>query len=180
MPTLRTALLVLLVAGAALAAGYGAALWWRPAPPAPETHQSPPTDFTLKDLNGRERRLSEWRGRPLLLNFWATWCAPCREEIPLFIEAQKRQAASGLEMVGIAIDRPQDAADFVTKFGIPYPVLLADDGTLDLMNRYGNPTGVLPYTVIFRADGTISHRKIGAFSPSDLENALVSLDSATP
>lgn len=180
MPAWRTALWVVLVAGAALAAGYGAALWWRPAPPAPDASQTAPVDFALKDLSGRARRLTEWRGRPLLLNFWATWCAPCREEIPLFIKTQKRHAASGLEVVGIAIDQPQDAADFVAEFGVPYPILLADDTTLDLMSRYGNPTGALPYSVIFRADGTITHRKIGAFSPSELERALASLSSAHP
>lgn len=176
----RTPILVALVAGIALAAGYGAALWWRPAPPAPDANQSAPADFSLKDLAGRERRLSEWRGRPLLLNFWATWCAPCREEIPLFIDTQKRHAASGLQIVGVALDQKADVLDFIAKFGVPYPVLLADDATLDLMSRYGNSTGSLPYSVIFDADGSIAHRKIGAYRPSELEAALVSLSSRTP
>lgn len=165
----------MIVAGLALAAGYGAALWLRPAPPAPDTHENAPADFTLKDLNGRERRLNEWNGRPLLLNFWATWCAPCREEIPLFIETRRRHAATGLEIVGVAIDQKADAQDFVAKFRVPYPILLADDTTLDLMARYGNPTGVLPYSVILRADGSIAHRKIGAFRPTELEEILASL-----
>lgn len=176
----RTPILVALVAGIALAAGYGAALWWRPAPPALETNQSAPADFVLKDVTGRDRRLSEWRGRPLLLNFWATWCAPCREEIPLFIETQKRHAATGLQIVGIALDQKADVLDFIAKFGVSYPVLLADDATLDLMSRYGNPTGSLPYSVIFRTDGSIAHRKIGAYRPSELEAALTSLSPPAP
>jgi len=176
----RTPILVALVAGIALAAGYGAALWWRPAPPAPDTRQSAPADFTLKDLDGRDRRLSEWSGKPLLLNFWATWCAPCREEIPLFIESRRRHAATGLEIVGVAIDQKADAQDFVAKFGVPYPILLADDTTLDLMARYGNPTGALPYSVILRADGSIAHRKIGAFRPAELEEVLASLRPTSP
>lgn len=179
-PRLRVGLAVVGVAALALAAGYGAALWLRPAPPAPDTSQTAPIDFTLVDLSGRERKLSEWRGRPLLLNFWATWCAPCREEIPLFIEMQKQHAATGLQVVGVAIDRRADVVEFVARFSVPYPILLADDKTLDLMNRYGNPIGSLPYSVIFRPDGTIAHRKLGAFSPSELQKVLGSLGSATP
>ena len=171
---------MVIVAGAALAAGYGAALWLRPAPPAPDTHQSAPADFTLKDLTDRSRRLSEWSGKPVLLNFWATWCAPCREEIPLFIETRARHAALGLEIVGVAIDQKTDAQEFVAKFRVPYPILLADDTTLDLMARYGNPTGVLPYSVILRTDGSIAHRKIGAFRPAELEQALALLGSPAP
>lgn len=176
----RTTMLVVLVAGAALAAGYGAALWLRPAPPAPDTGQSAPTDFTLRDLNDRDRRLSEWSGRPVLLNFWATWCAPCREEIPLFIETRRRHAAQGLEIIGVAIDQKADAQDFVAKFRVPYPILLADDTTLGLMARYGNPTGVLPYSVVLGADGRIAHRKIGAFRPAELEQILVSIGLTPP
>lgn len=171
---------MVIVAASALAAGYGAALWLRPAPPAPDTRQSAPADFTLKDLNDRSRRLSEWSGKPVLLNFWATWCAPCREEIPLFIETRQRHADLGLEIVGVAIDQKTDAQEFVTKFRVPYPILLADDTTLDLMARYGNPTGVLPYSVILRADGSIAHRKVGAFRPTDLEEALTSLRANAP
>ncbi len=175
MPRLRTALSILVVAGAALAAGYGAALWWRPAPPPADASQAAPVDFTLNDLSGRPRQLSEWRGRPLLLNFWATWCAPCREEIPLFMDMQQRHAATGLQIVGVALDQLRDVEDFVAKFNVSYPVLLADDGTLDLMRRYGNPIASLPYSVIFRADGSIAHRKLGAFRPAELEQVLASL-----
>lgn len=179
-PRVKVGFAAIGVAALALGAGYGAALWLRPAPPAPDTSQTAPADFTLVDLSGRARKFSEWRGRPLLLNFWATWCAPCREEIPLFIEKQRQHAATGLEVVGVAIDQRADVVEFVTRFGIPYPILLADDQTLDLMARYGNPIASLPYSVIFRPDGTIAYRKLGAFTPAELEKILKSLHRAVP
>ena len=177
---LRTVLLAGVIGAAALAAGYGAALWWRPAPPAPDTTQTAPTDFALPDVTGRQRRLSEWRGRPLVINFWATWCAPCREEIPLLIDARTRHAASGLEVLGVALDKPEEAAEFAAKLGVSYPVLIANADTLDLMNRYGNPIGSLPYTVILDRAGHVVHRKLGAYRPAELEQALSAAGLVTP
>lgn len=173
MPSTRKVVFIAAAVGAlALAAGYGSALWLRPPPPTPDNASQAPVDFTLTDIAGRERRLSEWRGRPIVINFWATWCAPCREEIPLFVDAQQRYRAHGLQIVGIALDQPADAAQFAAKFGISYPTLIADTQTLDLMNRYGNPVGSLPYTVMLRADGVVVHRKLGAFRPAELDQAL--------
>lgn len=178
--SLRTFLLAVVIGAAALAAGYGAALWWRPTPPAPDTTQTAPADFALPDLTGRERRLSEWRGRPIVINFWATWCAPCREEIPLLTQARARHAAKGLEVIGVALDKPDAAAEFAAKLGVSYPVLIANADTLDLMNRYGNPIGSLPYTVILDRAGNVVHRKLGAYRPAELEQALLATGILTP
>lgn len=166
-PRFRTVLVVAAVALIAAAAGYWTA--------HTRSASGDFIDFVLTDLDGRPRRLSDWRGQPIVLNFWATWCAPCREEIPLLIEAQKRYAARGLRVVGVAIDQRADVAAFSARHRINYPVLLADDQTFDILAQYGNRTGALPYTVVFSAGGDVVHRKLGAFHQVDLEQVLASL-----
>jgi len=127
---------------------------------------------SFADLEGRPRRLTEWRGKILVCNFWATWCAPCREEIPLLISAQHKYGPSGVEIVGIAIDNVSKVREFSTSFKISYPVLLAEAEGLDLMRRLGNSAGGLPYTVIAGRDGAPIHRKLGALKPSELDDFL--------
>lgn len=127
---------------------------------------------TLVDLEGRPRRLSEWHGRILVCNFWATWCAPCREEIPLLMAAREKYAAAGVEIVGIAIDKAANVRDFSATFKISYPILLAEAEGIDLMRKLGNNTGGLPYTVVTDRRGNVAHRKLGAFHGSDLDEIL--------
>jgi thiol-disulfide isomerase/thioredoxin len=124
------------------------------------------------DLNGKPRKLNEWQGRILICNFWATWCAPCREEIPLLMSAREKYASIGLEIVGIAIDNVAKVREFTSSFNISYPVLLAEADGLDLMRRLGNTTGGLPYTVVADRQGNVLHRKLGAFHPGDLDAIL--------
>ena len=133
---------------------------------------------SLVDLAGRTRRLSEWRGRVLICNFWATWCAPCREEIPLLVATRAKYAFAGVEIVGIAIDNAARVRDFSVSFNIPYPILLAEAGGLDLMRKLGNSAGGLPYTVIADRRGDVVHRKLGAFHRDDLDVALGQLARA--
>ncbi len=127
------------------------------------------------DLAGQTRSLSEWRGRVLVCNFWATWCAPCREEIPMLMAVRAKYAASGLEIVGIAIDNPAKVRQFAASFKISYPILLAEGDGLDLMRRLGNSVGGLPYTVVADRQGGIAHRKLGALRQDDLEAILAPL-----
>ena len=124
------------------------------------------------DLNGKPRKLNEWQGRILICNFWATWCAPCREEIPLLMAAREKYASLELEIVGIAIDNVVKVREFTSSFNISYPVLLAEADGLDLMRRLGNITGGLPYTVVADRQGNVLHRKLGAFHPGDLDTIL--------
>ena len=123
----------------------------------------------LVDLAGRTRRLSEWRNRVLICNFWATWCAPCREEIPLLVAARAKYAFAGVEIVGIAVDNPAKVRDFAISFNISYPILLAEADGLDLMRQLGNSGGGLPYTVVTDRQGSVVHRKLGAFKAADLD-----------
>ena len=124
------------------------------------------------DLEGKTRQLAEWRGKVLVCNFWATWCAPCREEIPLLVAAREKYGPSKMEILGIAIDNLSNVREFTTLFKISYPVLLAEANGLDLMRELGNSSGGLPYTVVTDSQGTLVHRKLGALRPADLDAIL--------
>ena len=127
------------------------------------------------DLEGRVHRLLDWRGKVLLCNFWATWCAPCREEVPVLVAAKQQWAEKRFEVVGIAIDKVANIREFSIKYQINYPVLVADGTTLELLRKLGNRTGGLPYTVILDASGGIAHRHLGALSSADLRRVAASL-----
>lgn len=127
---------------------------------------------SLLDLAGQPHRLSEWQGRILVCNFWATWCLPCREEIPLLMAARAKFAAAKVEIVGIAIDNAAKVREFSASFNMSYPILLAEADGLELMRKLGNSAGGLPYTVIANREGSVVHRKLGAFHGNDLDNIL--------
>jgi len=130
---------------------------------------------TFVDLAGQPRKLSDWRGRILVCNFWATWCAPCREEIPLLMAAKTKYASSAVEIVGIAIDNAANVGQFSASFKISYPILLAEVNGLDLMRKLGNSAGGLPYTVVVDRQGSVVRRKLGAFKQGDLDTILAPL-----
>lgn len=127
------------------------------------------------DLDARTRRLSEWRGKVLVCNFWATWCAPCREEIPMLITMKEKYGLKGVEIVGIAIDNAAKVREFSGNYKISYPVLLGEAGGLELMRQLGNIGGGLPYTVIINGQGDLVQRKLGLLKQADLEGLLDSL-----
>src|SRR6185369_4341179 len=126
----------------------------------------------FNDLEGKLRRLAEWQGRVAVYNFWATWCAPCREEIPLLIAARQKYGPSGIEIVGIAIDNGHKVREYAASFNISYPIILAEADGLDLMRQLGNSGGGLPYTVVTNRQGSVVHRKLGAFKAADLDAIL--------
>lgn len=130
---------------------------------------------SFPDLKGRVHRLAEWRGRLLVCNFWATWCAPCREEIPLLLAAHAKYASFGVEIVGIAVDNAVKVREFSDSFKISYPVLLAEADGLELMRKLGNKEGGLPYTVVTDREGNPSWRKLGALRQAELDGILDSM-----
>lgn len=127
---------------------------------------------SLIDLDGKPRHLAEWEGRILVWNFWATWCTPCREEIPLLIAVREKYRVWGVEIVGIAVDNAAKVREFSLSFGISYPILLAEADGLDLMRKLGNSSGGLPYTVVIDRQGDQVHRKLGALKQGDLDAIL--------
>jgi len=127
---------------------------------------------TLVDLTGKSRRLDEWLGRILVCNFWATWCAPCREEIPLLMSEREKYRLSAVEIVGIAIDNASKVAEFTASLKIRYPILLAEADGLALMRKLGNTSGGLPFTVIADRQGALIYRKLGAMTQADVDGIL--------
>lgn len=167
-------LLLLITALLALVGGYWIAqLMHKEAPITTPTYGGGEMiDFTLPDLEGNNRSLSEWRGKVILLNFWATWCPPCREEIPLFISLQKKHQADNLQVIGVAIDSLKAVKVFHQSARINYQILIGEDLSMPLVAQYGNRMESLPYTVIIDRTGSIAVRKLGAFSPTELENMV--------
>ena len=108
----------------------------------------------------------------LVCNFWATWCAPCREEIPVLMAARQKYGPKTLEIVGIAVDRAAKVGEFARSLGISYPVLVSDAEGLELMRKLGNEGGGLPYTVFVDRQGVVAHRKLGALKSAELEGIL--------
>ena len=126
-------------------------------------------DFSLQDLTGRTRTAAEWDGRLLLVNFWAPWCAPCREEIPALMAARNRYREQGFEVLGIAIDDPDKVAAFVREQGMDYPVLLAQEQGLALTRAFGNSIGALPFSALVTRDGRVVFTRRGVLGSEELQ-----------
>lgn len=160
-----------LYAGVALAAaGGGAALAWRHLQPHA---QEPGAEVNLwaqsfASLEGAPVAMAAFRGRPLLLNFWATWCPPCVEELPLLNRFYGERKAQGWQVLGVAVDQPPAVRKFLEKLPLAYPVAIATSGGMQLGRALGNLQGGLPFTVVFGAEGRIRHRKIGQVQTEDL------------
>jgi thiol-disulfide isomerase/thioredoxin len=129
----------------------------------------------LPDLEQRAQTVGQWRGKVIVVNFWATWCAPCREEIPLFVKLQKKYGERGLQFVGIAIDEPAKIRPFAAELGMNFPVLVAGADAIDLTRKLGNRAGVLPFTVVVDRDGKVVSTEIGTAHNAKLEPLLASL-----
>lgn len=135
-------------------------------------------NFTLPEMDGKKHSLDEWRGKVIVLNFWATWCEPCREEVPLLVNLQKMRGADGLQVIGVAIDNKTAVMLYSRSAGMNYPILIGADDTLDLIARYGNSSGALPFTVIIDRSGSIAVRKLGPFNKTELESLVEPLIGA--
>ncbi len=129
-------------------------------------------NLVLKDLHGKPQRLAQWYGNTTLINFWATWCEPCREEIPLLIKTQSAYQTQNLQIVGISIDTADKVTEFSQNFGINYPLVIAGFEVVELMRNLGNTAGSLPYTVIIDASGRIVSSHLGGYTQTQLRNTL--------
>ena len=157
------------VAGAAALGGAGFA-WWRFLPHAMEPGAEQALwSMEFEKPDGGTLSLASLKGKPVVLNFWATWCPPCVEELPLLNGFFRDHAARGWHVVGLAIDQPSAVRKFLQRLPLDFPVGLAGMGGSDLGRSLGNLTGGLPFTVVLGGNGRVLHRKMGQVSPQDLQ-----------
>ena len=126
----------------------------------------------LNGLDGNLQSIEQWRGKVLIVNFWATWCAPCREEIPEFVKTQAKFSANGVQFVGIAVDTAERVAIYAKEMGINYPLLIGGIETMDLARDVGDRAGVLPFSLIIDRTGRVVTTVIGVLKPERLEKEL--------
>lgn len=177
----RATVIILVLATAAACGG-----WWlqyrMQTPPIPTPvaqasvhvdpkNQQAPIDLVLPDLDGKTRQLSQWRGKKVLLNFWATWCGPCREEMPRLSEAQMRYAGAA-QIIGVALDEPQAVRDFLKRTPVDYPILIGIDADPTPTETFGDTAGLLPYSVLIGPDGRVLKTQLGPISASELSGWL--------
>ncbi len=163
-----------------LAALAGIALWLSgqpstaPAPKAATVEASPAAIMAANfvDLDGKSRVLGQLKGKVLVVNFWATWCTPCLEEMPGFARLQAKWEARGVRFVGLAQDDPDKVRVFAEKLAINYPLWTGDSAVMDLSRRLGNRIGVLPHTVLLDGDGKVLESRIGLYAEDKLDARL--------
>lgn len=174
---------IVLAALAAGVLGVAAGLWrdgrFAAPPPAPAAAPGiavagvgdPLPALALPDPDGKIVDLrARFAGKPLLVNVWASWCAPCVKEMPELERFSREQGASGVQVVGLALDTPEAVRQFLARVPVGYPIVLDTPGPADASVRLGNAHGLLPYSVLVGADGRIAKRKLGPFEPGEIRD----------
>jgi thiol-disulfide isomerase/thioredoxin len=174
----------LLVALTAIAAGYFAAQTWLTKSTAPVAHSMVDStdiaklpiltlpEFSLKNRAGELQSIHAWPGKSLIINFWATWCAPCRREIPLLKQLQQDRASEGVQVVGIAVDFRDEVLKYANAINIDYPLLIGEQDGLDAVDAFGIEAVGFPYTVFTDAKGNIITTYIGELHKEQAELIL--------
>ncbi|GAA5178475.1 TlpA disulfide reductase family protein [Niveibacterium umoris] len=129
----------------------------------------------LQDPQGQNLAMNQWRGKVLVVNFWATWCPPCRREMPLLDAAQRKWADKGLQVVGVGIDEAAAIRDYAKANAFAMPLLIGDPALISLTEQFGNTQQALPFSVIIGRDGRVKHTKLGAFKDDMLDRMLTPL-----
>ena len=176
--TLRTIRIASLMLICILGGFYASTIVWNGKSPArPESNtsivfaQSLP-EFSLADLNGTTRSISEWSGQPLVINFWATWCAPCRREMPLLQTLHQEREDDELEVIGIAIDRFDAVAAYINESGITYLILAGEQEAMNVAEQFGPEFIALPFTVFTAPDGQVLLLHAGEIHAEQLRKIL--------
>ncbi len=129
-------------------------------------------DFTLADLQGNPRQLSEWRGQALLVNFWATWCAPCRREIPLLKQTQANQAEKHLQIIGVAVDFRDQVEQYAKDADFNYPILIGQEDAIAAAEASGIEFVGMPFTLVVAPDGSMIKAHIGEIVEAHIEQIV--------
>jgi thiol-disulfide isomerase/thioredoxin len=151
----------------ALAAGMAAALWQPPTRDA-----SALLALSLPDTSGQAQALSQWKGKVMVVNFWATWCEPCRKEMPEFVLAQRELGPKGLQFVGIAVDQKEKVEQFAKELSLNYPALIGGYNAVDLSKSLGNDLSALPFTIIVDRAGNVAQTQLGPFKQGKLRSIV--------
>lgn len=151
---------------------FGAGVLMRDRQTTPPEGAEALWSLQLPDMQDRLQRLDQWRGKVVVVNFWATWCAPCREEIPIFVKLQDQYRDKGLQFVGISIDQADKTRDFARDFKINYPSLIGSFDTVELSQQIGNSKRALPFTVVLDRSGKIASTELGGITHQKLEALL--------
>jgi thiol-disulfide isomerase/thioredoxin len=166
--------LLFIVPLALLALAAGA--WLAQTRYAPQSPAAPAVaalwQIGFPDMHGHHQPMSQWRGQVLVLNFWASWCAPCREEMPDFVALRTQYRSKGVEFVGIAIDNSANVAQFLKQLTVDYPILIGEGAAHNLSRQLGNPSGALPFTIMLDRDGNIVMTHLGRLPRAKLEIEL--------
>jgi thiol-disulfide isomerase/thioredoxin len=162
---MKKTILIIIAAVAALGLGIAARQFLIPAE---KSSISTLFEFNLSDLSGQPHNISEWQGKILVINFWATWCPPCLKEIPDFITLQDQYKSQGLQFIGIALDDKEAVAKYIATTQINYPVLLGGEHGIVVARQLGNNINAVPYTLIVDRQGQIIHRYPGKFPKEQL------------
>lgn len=164
--------LIVVAALAAAAAGYGANRWLRRSGAATPEGVAQLMDLSLPDATGRPQPMTQWRGRLLLVNFWATWCEPCREEVPALIRSQQANRDKNLQIVGISVDSADKVSEFAKTYSISYPLVIGGLESIELVRTLGNRSGGLPFTVLVSPKGALLATHLGGLTDRSLADFL--------
>jgi thiol-disulfide isomerase/thioredoxin len=128
---------------------------------------------TFTGLDGKSVSLGHWQNKLLVINFWATWCGPCKEEMPVFDRLQNKLSIKGVQIVGIGADSSANIANFVKNTPVAYPLLPDEAGAIALSKRLGNRLGLLPHTIVMRPGGEVVYAKLGVINEGEFEEILL-------
>lgn len=167
----------IIIIAALIALGLGLIARHFLSPPAVQTGQaaSPLPDFSFPDVSGKIRHSAEWQGKIRVINFWATWCPPCIEEIPEFIKMQEQYGDKSVQFIGIAIEEREPVSDYLKSIAINYPILIGDVDATALSQQMGNVINAVPFTVVVNREGQIIHQQPGPFSNEQMLKIITPL-----
>ena len=174
-----SAKIVVAVIAAGLLSLAGLAMWigqsGAPTAKLSELDVSAGTIYTssFPDTEGKQQSLGQWQHKLLIINFWATWCGPCKEEMPIFAKLQKKYGANGLQIIGIAADLPLNVVNFDKKLNVGYPLLADEARAIEFSKRLGNRLGLLPHTVIVQPGGDVLRSQLGVINEAEFEAFIV-------